>query len=139
MFFCDGCQPCVPRGVSSNVSSKHLPTLLPGGRVGQSLLTLGVSDLIIGVLELDVELPHRFMDSLEGLHNVAEDDWLPLELLVLTETLGVDEFHLLQDCGLSRLSGSCESVSQAILKNHAARARGIGRQPESIVARPRLG
>lgn len=65
-----------------------------------------MSDLVIGVLKLDVEFPHGLVYRLEGLYNVAEDDWLPLELLILAEALSVYELHLFQDCGLSRLSGS---------------------------------
>lgn len=75
--------------------------------VEEHSLALGMSDLVIGVLKLDVELPHGLVNRLEGLHDVAEDNWLPLELFVLAETLGVDELHLFQDCGFSRLSGSC--------------------------------
>lgn len=73
----------------------------------EHLLALGMSDLVIGVLELDVELRHGLIYGLERLYDVAEYDWLPLELLVLAKALSIDELHLLQDCGLPRLSGSC--------------------------------
>lgn len=52
--------------------------------------------LVIGVLKSNIVLAHGLGDDLEGLDNVAEDDGLPLELLVLAEALGVDELHLLE-------------------------------------------
>ena len=56
-----------------------------------------MSNLVLGVLERNVKLQHGLLDRLEGLDNIAEDDWLPLELFVVAEPLSVDELHLLQD------------------------------------------
>lgn len=64
--------------------------------------------LALGLLEGDVQFGHSIVYQTEGLDNVVEDDRLPLELLVLAKSRGVDEFHLLQHGRLPRLSGSCE-------------------------------
>ena len=57
----------------------------------------GRTDLVFGSFELDIQLRHGFMDGLEGLNYIAEDNWLPLESFALGETLGINELHLLQN------------------------------------------
>jgi hypothetical protein len=42
----------------------------------------------------------------ERLNNVVEDNGLPLQSFMIIEALRVYEFHLLQDGGFSRLSGT---------------------------------
>ncbi len=41
------------------------------------------------------------------MHDVVEDDWLPLQLLGFAETLRVDQLHLLEDRRLARFSRTC--------------------------------
>ena len=55
------------------------------------------SHLVLGVLIFDVQFGHGVLNSLEGLNDIAKDDGFPLELLVPGESLGIDQFHLLQN------------------------------------------
>ena len=69
--------------------------------------------LALGLLEGDVQFGHGIVYQTERLDDIVEDDRLPLQLFILAESSGVDEFHLLQDGRLSRLSGSCkQSIGQ---------------------------
>ena len=54
----------------------------------------GGSYLIIRVVEFVVELRHGLMNGTEGLDDIAENDWFPVESLAFAETLRVDELHL---------------------------------------------
>lgn len=47
------------------------------------------SCLIVRVLELDAQFVHRIKDETERLDDIGKDDGLPLQLLILAETLGI--------------------------------------------------
>lgn len=59
-----------------------------------------------GILKRNLRLFHGLEYDVERLHEVAEDDSSPLFPVVLRETAGVNEAHLLEDCGLSALAGA---------------------------------
>lgn len=56
-----------------------------------------VTNLVVRIVIFKAHLGHGLGNGLEGLDNVAKDDGLEVESLVLVEALRIDELHLLQD------------------------------------------
>lgn len=95
--------PCFSAALQCPIEALHRPTSKLRETLKKVLVgdVLEATDLVIGVLELDVEFRHCLVYRLERLYNIAEDDWLPFKLLIITEALSVDKLHLFQDRGFS--------------------------------------
>ena len=82
-------------------------TLQAPGSVREQLPTRILTYNAFLVLEVCVVLLHRRVDGLEGRHQVVEDGRTPCLALMLSKPTGIDDAHLLQDCRLSRFTGTC--------------------------------